>query len=226
MTNALLGYVPNALATSAGLDAELNTLITRYGKAEVRKASVKLTAGKKGRKQERDWPIIGPEICRLDALAWIKGQDPFQLRSNYAIAQDFAQRYPGQSITSTHRRIMRKLKEKRQWFFQNLAWSIASDELPFRQYFEVMSRIENRDERWTRILSNDFDLRTGQLESYRSYYGEPDDEMRFPDIEAKLAEIRTNALSGFYTPKRGIFGNGNGSLLSRYLPKATSDKIE
>ncbi len=224
MSNAVRPFVPNALAGTPTLESELNSIIIRYGRDEVRKAVVKLAKGKKGRKQEKDWPIIGPEICRLDALDWLEGKDPFVVRTNYSIARDFASRYPGHSAASTHRRIMRKLKDKRQWYCEVTAWGIASKELPARYYFDVLSRLENLGEQWTEILSKDYDLRIGQLESYRERYGQPDDNMTFDDIEAKLAELRTNALAGVFAAKRGIFGKNSMGLLSQFSGSSNSDK--
>ncbi len=224
---------PNALSAFLGtftpshsLDNDLRALITRHGKEAVRDAVKRLTKGTKGRKQERDWPIIGPEISRKDALDWIEGRDPLKLRSNYSIAQNFARRFPGQSVLSTHRRIMRKLKKQRVWFYEMMAWEMAGTDLPFSQYFDIVSRITQKDERWGRIFTTDYDLKVGMLTRYRDQLGEPEPSMTFANIDKALKDHDAQKLSlGAMVSRVGIFGRNGGSLLSNFLAPIDSDKI-
>lgn len=223
---------PNALSAFLGtftpghnLDNDLRALITRHGKEAVRDAVKRLTKGTKGRKQERDWPIIGPEISRKDALDWIEGRDPLKLRSNYSIAQNFARRFPGQSVLSTHRRIMRKLKKQRVWFYEMMAWEMAGTELPFSQYFDIVSRITQKDERWSRIFTTDYDLKVGMLTRYRDQLGEPEPSMTFAQIDKALKDHDAQKLSlGAMVNRVGIFGRNGGSLLSQFLGPIDDDK--
>jgi hypothetical protein len=183
--NALTGFL-GPIGPSDYLDKQIKALIASHGKDAVRDAVKRHTKGVKGRKQESDWPILGPEISRQDALDWIDGKDPTKLRSNYSIAQDFARRYPGQSAPSTHRRIMRKLQKWRVWYYETIAWQLAGSELPYSKYFEVIPRISRDDERWTRIFTTDYDLKIGMLARYRDRLGEPEPHMTFDQIDKGL----------------------------------------
>ncbi len=222
--NALLSLL-GTLTPSYSLDSDLRALITRHGKEAVRDAVKRLTKGTKGRKQERDWPIIGPEITHKDAFDWIEGRDPLKLRSNYSIARNFARRFPGHSAQSTHRRIMRKLKKQRVWLYEIFAWEMAGSDLPFSQYFDVVSRITQKDERWGNIFNTDFDLKVGMLTRYRDQIGEPEPSMTFAQIDKALKDNDAKKLSlGAMANRAGLFGRKSGSLLSNFLTPIDGDK--
>lgn len=222
--NALLSLL-GTLTPSYSLDSDLRALITRHGKEAVRDAVKRLTKGTKGRKQERDWPIIGPEITHKDAFDWIEGRDPLKLRSNYSIARNFARRFPGHSAQSTHRRIMRKLKKQRVWFYEIIAWEMAGSDLPFSQYFDIVQRLNRDDERWARIFTTDFDLKVGMLARYRDQIGEPEQHMTFAQIESALKDHDAKKMSlGAMANRVGILGRSGSSLLSRYLGPIDDDK--
>ena len=93
------------------VDDDIRRAITRYGADAVRKAARRLTTRKRGRPLGNDWAFLR-DVLTEDAKDWLAGGDPFNTRSNYSIAKDFAERNPGHNSPSTVRRIQRKLTEK------------------------------------------------------------------------------------------------------------------
>src|SRR5690606_7347624 len=103
---------------------ELRFLVLIHGAEEVRAAIKRLTAKKRGRKPERDWPLLLPYIV-LDATEWLDGFDPLKGRSNYSIAKEISEAQRGHHVTSTHRRLMKKLSEDRWVMMLDVAEKLA-----------------------------------------------------------------------------------------------------
>ena len=185
------------------LDAALEKLVREFGAAEVRSAALRLTKQKRGRKAEKDWPLLQEQMMQ-DARALIRGASVSDLPTNYAIATAFIEQHPGHNPASTHRRIMGKLAKGRDWITWYHVIDIAEKEEPFIVYFELSSRYPDG------VIFQEYclqkaDRMRGVLERYRSLYGEPPVDMTMGAIEAKTREPVQNALMA-YLPSFGLRG--------------------
>ena len=214
---------PNALNALASytmpvgsLEEELKSLISRFGSDVVRETSVRLTKKKRGRKQEQDWPIIGPRINRSDAISWLDGCDPFQMRSNYSIAVEFTKEYPGHNAQATHRRIMGKLAKKRELLFMIEALKISERERPHRDYFRAFEAFPFfKAMKFSKIFQADHNRYVGAIENYRAKLGEPDPSLTLFEIELALQQCLMAEAT--LKPKGGLLG-----LLAQ-LPKGDDE---
>jgi hypothetical protein len=226
--NALLGLP----STKLDLETEIRRLINLHGADEVKKVALSLTKKPKGRKQERDWPILGPQIVPTDAANWLDGKDPIAVRSNRSIAMEFAQAHPGYNNIATFRRIQRKLSKSRQWYWVSYAYSNLADDRPYRDFFRIIDALSKRgDPLWTRIADRELEEKLGLLERYRFSFGDPDESMSVREMRARLdaqSLLDRNISDQLFNSSkgRGIFGGRRPSLLGRYLQTDTSDKIE
>lgn len=199
---------PNALAAYAfpqtTVDEELRNLINRFGADVVRETSVRLTKKKRGRKQERDWQVIGPKFIRQDATDWLDGRDPFELRSNYSIAVEFAKENPGHNPQATHRRIMGKLAKKRRMFFMLSAIEICRHERPYLDYFRAFAAFPFSSAiAIGQSLQLEHNRYVGAVQNYREKIGEPDSSLTLFDIEMALQQ---SLLANAALPKGGLLG--------------------
>jgi hypothetical protein len=171
------------------LEEELKTLIGRFGSDVVRENTLALTKKKRGRKQEKDWPIIGPRIIRLDAIDWLDGRDPFQIRSNFSIAVEFTKEYPGHNSQSTHRRIMGKLAKKRQLLFMMTALELSERERPYADYFRAFAAFPfSKGLELGKHYQSVHNRHVGAIENYRTQFGEPDPSLTLLAIELALQQ--------------------------------------
>lgn len=121
---------------------------------------------------------------------------------------------------------MRKLKEQRVRYYEIVAWEMAGSDLPFSQYFDIVSRITQKDERWGSIFTTDYDRKVGMLTRFRDQIGEPEPSMTFAQIDKALKDYDAQKLSlGAVVNRVGIFGRKGGSLLSNFLAPIDGDKI-
>lgn len=205
MTNALLGNAFAAYDSRAAdtfpLDSEIRRLINIYGKAPVRDAAKRLTAMKQGRKPEKDWQEL-EEWIEMDARDWLDGRDPFSIRSNYHIAKAISEAKRGQSQIATHRRISKKLSQRRTLFMLMSAWNIAEVNRPFADYFRVCETLAATGAVFAQSITSLADSYRGQIERYRARFGEPDPAMTIKEIEKALLEPLK--LGEFAKP--GLFG--------------------
>jgi hypothetical protein len=170
------------------LELEVYRLIRHFGAEAVRDEVAKATKKKRSRKPEKDWPLL-EENRRLDANDWLEGRDPFNARSNYAVAKRFSEQHPGQSAISTMERIERKLKARRYPLMLSKGCQIAKAEYPFAVYLRVLEtsqREKTNRETWAAIYKSDCQ----RIEEYRSLIGEPPSEMSFDALEAAVIENR------------------------------------
>ncbi|MDR6853612.1 hypothetical protein J2Y54_003132 [Sphingomonas sp. BE123] len=186
------------------LDAALERLVREFGAAEVRSAALRLTKQKRGRKAERDWPLLQEQMMR-DARALLRGASAADLPTNYAIATAFVEQNPGHNPASTHRRIMGKLTKGRDWITWYHVIDIAKKEEPFIAFFQASYRYPDG------LIFQEHRLREadrmrGVLERYRGFYGEPPADMTMDAIEAKTKEPIQNPLMAFL-PSLGFRGS-------------------
>jgi hypothetical protein len=183
------------------LEQEIRRLVAAHGKEAVRAMVHELTKSKRGRKAEKDWPLLRP-IIEGDAQLWLGGQEPTRKpRTNYAIAQAFAKGKPGHSPAATQRRIMSKLRKHRRFFFLVTAEQIGRSGCPCAAYMRTLEALVacRVHPVWSGMLANAQEA----LERYREQHGEPDLKMSFAEIE-KRSLHSNNALGGL----AGLLGIG------------------
>ncbi|GGZ21610.1 hypothetical protein [Asticcacaulis endophyticus] len=131
---------PASLAdTSRDLDEEIQRLVKKYGKPAVVEA-LKKNKQKRGPKTRTDWKFLAP-IFRIDAVDFIEGRNPFELRTNYKIANFYAEKQPGHSPISTFRRLLRDLKEGRPDRVYLKAYFYSEVEYPYETHIKTLNRI-------------------------------------------------------------------------------------
>lgn len=199
MPNALLGAEFNAFLNRS-LDDEIRSLMWRHGADEVRAATRRVTAKKRGRKPEHDWLQLHTYI-EQDAADWLDGKDPIAARTNYAIARAISETHPGHSAPSTHRRLMRKLSKSRLPFILYEAMRLAEQTRPYADLLRVLNALIELDGIPRKIGLTSIDHRMGQLKRYEETFGQPADEMTFAAIQLELdkpiAFPKPVTLSGF-----------------------------
>jgi len=206
--NALLNVGPEAQPkydlVGPTVDDDVRRLLNRYGRDAVATAMKRAMKGKRGRKATADWPEID-KILKMDARRLLEGGDPFAERTNYSIAKAYAEQCPGHSHAATHRRILKKLAQKRVLFTYLNAFIIGDTEYPHSSFISILRKLPELmpHGNWDRQLA----LAESQLRDYTAKYGAPPDEMSMKDIEegAQRAVIST-FLEGGRTPPGGIFG--------------------
>jgi hypothetical protein len=113
--NALLAAATKSEIVGLTVDDDVRRIIARYG-AEAVKASVKVqTKPKRGRKPEKDWPLLWPYIER-DAVEWLSCGDPFKKWTDWAIANSYADENCSQSHSATVKCTFGRLKASRRPF--------------------------------------------------------------------------------------------------------------
>lgn len=200
--------------------------IQRYGADSVKAAVKEATKGKRGRPREPDWPELRA-IFHADALDWLAGGDPFSTRSNYAIAKDFAERNPGHSLISTHKRIERKLSRgphDRRWFTLLTAENISRDGFPFSVHLRALRAVASLpDKKTAEVWQSILDRALSTIADFEAREGiPPEPSMSFEQIEDAVEQSSLAALAS--SPKKGgLFGSatatqgpsGKGVLVSR-----------
>ena len=192
------------------VEDDIRRAIWRYGADAVKEAVRNATKPKRGRKTEPDWPELR-EIFKAEAADWLAGIDPFAVRSNYAIAKELAERDPGHSAVSTHKRIERKLSAKvggRKWWVLNIAWRQSLDGHPFAAHIrtlEACAAIPDKVDahRWRQSLERALSV----LADYEAREGcPPPAEMSFHEIEKA---VQKSGLAAQLSPPRprGLFGS-------------------
>lgn len=199
----LAEYQPKYDLVGPTVDDDLRRIIRRYGREAVLDAVKRETRKKRGRKAEPDWPEID-KILKLDARRLLEGGDPFTERTNYSIATEYTERFPGHNPAATHRRILKKLAEKREIFTLLNARLISENEYSYLAHLSILQRLEQRLPGWG------WDVRISLIENavrdYNAKHGAPDDGMTIDEIErgarSELLDLVQNR-----PPRVGIFGS-------------------
>lgn len=215
VANALLsGPMPSWDLVGPTVDDDIQRAISRYGADAVKKAIKDATRPKRGRKVEPDWPELR-SVFEADARDWLAGHDPFAARSNYAIAKAFAERAPGQSAVSTHKRIERKLSKgpyDRRWFTLVLAENQSRNSYPYAVHLRALEALSQlpetaRPDLWRFSL----DRARATVTDYEAREGKPPSpDMTFQQIEQAVQKGSLTALLAPPQP-RGLLGNRSGS---------------
>ncbi len=185
------------------VESAVSQLISRYGKEAVKTAVLAATKPRRGRRAEKDWPLLAPFI-EQDALDWLAGNDPIKLRSNYAVAKKFAERHPGHDQVSTYKRVLPKLAAVK---FLMLAGSWSVSKGSHLLHLKALDALANGDNIWTEIRG----YVRQDLERYAQKHGAQ------PPAEMSMSEVRDkswNALLDIVMPRQAKPGTF-GALLGR-----------
>ncbi|WP_159043480.1 hypothetical protein [Sphingomonas sp. STIS6.2] len=184
------------------LDDELRSLVARYGADAVREAAKKATVKKRGRRPEKDWPLLRPWLDQ-DVEDWLAERDPFAARSNYFIAKEYSAEYPGHNPIATAERIERKLREKRRWMLFAVAENRTRKGWPLSVNLRACEGMieEGKPNDWSFMLNH---LR-GVLARYEERFGKPDASLSLDEMDEALRQPLP-ALSGGVLG--GLFGLG------------------
>lgn len=186
------------------VDDDVRRIISRYGREAVVDAIKRATKAKRGRKAEADWPEID-KILKMDARSLLEGGNPFAERTNYSIAKAYSEKNPGHSHAATHRRILKKLAEKRVLFTLINAYMIGKEEYSYLAYLSVLKRLaeEMPDGHWEKRLKHSEE----QVGDYIVKHGHPADSLTMKDIEeGAQSPVVSALLAGNPAPLGGLFG--------------------
>jgi hypothetical protein len=176
---------PNALAAflNRSLDDELIALVQKHGADAVRDAAKRATAKKRGRRPEKDWLNL-KEWVYQDAEDWLYGRDALTIRSNYAVAKAFAEKFPGHNVFATKERIERKLRQSRRWYMLVVARERSESEFPHEVHLRTLRELAELDTHpvWARL----FESALGVLIRYREKFGAPEPDKPFEQLESEL----------------------------------------
>ncbi|MDC8753320.1 hypothetical protein OIK40_01535 [Erythrobacter sp. sf7] len=191
--NALAGLVDKYDLVGPTVDDDVRRIIARWG-AEAVKESVKVqTKPKRGRKPEKDWPLLWPYIER-DAREWLDGGDPYERWTDYSIAKDYADKHPGQSHPAVMKRITKRLKAKRKIFALIEAERISTTDYPYTAHLRALAEL-TRAERHP-VWASMYARAKKQIDDYTAKYGAPPDE-DFPMMKVQmLAEMPVSKPEG------------------------------
>lgn len=192
------------------VDDDIRRAIGRYGADAVKRAVKEATKAKRGRKREPDWPELR-EIFEADARDWLEGKNPFEARSNYAIAKELSERNPGHSIVSTHKRIERKLSRgthERRWFVFVLAENLSRDAGPHEAHIRALVALsELREPTQPDLWKFSLERARATLADYEAREGHPPPaKMTFREIEEA---VQKGSLAGLLSARPkigGLFG--------------------
>ena len=190
------------------VESAVSQLISRYGKEAVKTAVLAATKPRRGRRAEKDWPLLAPFI-EQDAVDWLAGHDPIKLRSNYAVAKKFAERHPGHDQVSTYKRVLPKLAADRRIKFLMLAASWSVSKGSHTLHLKALDALAHDDNIWTEIRG----YVRQDLERYTQKHGAQ------PPAEMSMSEVRDkswNALLDIVMPRQAkpgtlgaLFGRSN-----------------
>ncbi|GAA0638058.1 hypothetical protein GCM10009424_10650 [Sphingomonas ursincola] len=184
------------------LDNQIKRLVDQHGVDAVRDSVKRNTKKKPGRKPENDWPILS-EFLAMDAIDWLDGRDPMEIRTNYQLAKYVSERTPGQSPVSTHRRVMQKLADKRLRFILIHAVQHAEYHRPVAEYLRAVAAL-GEIPNWGLMMTDLADRARGMLLRYRDLLGEPDMTLPIAMLENDLSDAAAKPQSkiGFLTATR------------------------
>jgi len=203
LNGALSSYLSKIDLVGPTASDDVRRAIGRYGAKAVKVAVIEQTKRKRGRPPEHDFRELRG-VIELDARDWIEGRDPFKLRTNYSIAQEFSQRCPGHNPAATQRRIMGKLSKKREWMMLVTAEQMTRAHYPYAENVRALNALIAYDSRWG--WDTLLEIASKNIADYTSKLGAPVDELTMKQIE----EGARNALLALRPPAQrqrgGIFG--------------------
>ena len=182
-------------------DAEdgIKTAIQQHGRKVVEEELSRLMRVRSGPKGIDDWPELRV-LLEQDVEEWLKGNDPFDTRKDYAIAKEFADSAPGHSHPSTMKRIQRKLKAKnaRRYYVFCRAFLEARETHPNARYFDALRELAliQPNGPWPSFIKAGREC----LEDYSAKVGEAPTDLPISDIERAVAKARGPIRAGLLHP--------------------------
>lgn len=139
------------------------------------------------------------EVIEQDARDWLAGKDPFSARSNYAIAKDFAEKHPGHSQVSTHKRIERKLSRAtfdRRWYTYVSAFEQSRSDWPYKTYLRALEALASLPKKNSpQIWQFSLERARSTIADYEARNGErPPSDMTFEKIEKSVEKLTLKSL--------------------------------
>ena len=227
--NALADFtLPQMDLVGPTVDDDIRRAIQRYGADAVRAAIKNATKAKRGRPLEGDWRELR-DVIHADALEWLAGGDPIADRSNYAIANKFAERNPGHSVVSTQKRVLRKLSRKpydRHWFILITAETLSRDGFPYAAHLRALEALamlpdSKTAELWQSMLEiarstvADYEAREGAPPHPSMSFGQIEEAVRNSSVVAMLRPARRGGIFGLASPSSQSSGGDLGAMLFR-----------
>ena len=167
----------------------IKSAIQQHGKKVVEEELSRLMRVRSGPKGIDDWPKLRV-LLEQDVEEWLKGNDPFDARKDYAIAKGFADSAPGHSHPSTMKRIQRKLKAKnaRRYYVLCRAFLEARETHPHARYFDALHELTliQPNGPWPSFIEAGREV----LEDYSATVGEAPTDLPISDIERAVAKAR------------------------------------
>lgn len=234
-TGALASFTPPQWdLVGPAVEDDIRRAVQRYGAEAVKAAVKEATKGKRGRPREPDWPELR-DVIEADALQWLAGGDPFAARSNYAIAKDFAERNPGHSVVSTHKRIERKLSRgpyDRRWFTLVTAENLSREDFPYAVHLRAIEAVASLPdpfiaEVWQSLLRRalstvaDYEAREGYPPDPSMSFRQVEEAVQKGSLASLIAPSKRGGLFGLASQGQPGSGNGRlGAILSDAVTKA------
>ena len=182
-------------ATEGGI----KSAIQQHGKQVVEEELSRLMRVRSGPKGIDDWPGLRILLER-DVEEWLKGNDPFDARKDYAISKEFADSAPGHSHPSTMKRIQRKLASKnaRRYYVFCRAFLEARQTLPHARYFDALHELAliQPNGPWPSIIEAGREV----LEEYSNTVGAAPTDLPISEIERAVAKARGPIRAGLLLP--------------------------
>lgn len=174
------------------LDEEIQHLMAVHSREVVKDAVQRLAGARRGRPEIAADAELHAHLIKEDAIDWLQGRDALSLRTNNAVAREYAEKQPGHSAPSTKRRMLRKLSGTRARRTIVAAYMLTNCEetdlaraglrvtrWPFAAHFRALEALcAEPDDYWCDVLKNDRRL----LDEYRKCKGEPPPDLSWREI--------------------------------------------
>jgi len=179
--NALSGLATKYDLVGPTVDDDVRRIIARWGANAVKEAVKVQTKPKRGRKPEKDWPLLWPYIQR-DAREWLQGGDPFSQWSDYSIAKDYADKHPGHSHPATMKRVTGRLKASRKGFAMIEAERMSREGYPFAAHLRALEEMTKLDRH--QVWAEQYARARQVIADYHAKYGAmPPDNLSMFEVE-------------------------------------------
>lgn len=186
-------------AIDVAIEKGIKSAIQQHGKKVVEEELSRLMRVRSGPKGIDDWPKLRV-LLEQDVEKWLKGNDPFDTRKDYAIAKEFADSAPGHSHPSTMKRIQRKLKAKnaRKYYVFCRAFLEARETHPHARYFDALHQLAliQPNGPWPSFIEAGREV----LDDYSAKVGEAPTDLPISDIERAVAKARGPIRAGLLHP--------------------------
>lgn len=122
------------------VDDDVRRLLSRYGADELKQAIKRQTKKTPGRKHVNDQLALQPFLDESAAM-WLAGNDLSFSRTNYAIAKEYSRKIRGNSLESTNRRLLRKLKSDCSLWVLQRAFRLSREGYPYQAHIRTLEKL-------------------------------------------------------------------------------------